>query len=90
MGDLIRRLEEAGPCPRDRQFWAVTADETVECLEYWPGGSAWSGSPLFSCVDDEKAAYAEADLIGWTDSPEEARQAAAILRAHQKEPSHEG
>lgn len=66
--DLILRLERAEACPRDRQFWGLTADETVERLEYWPDGSGWAGSPLFSCVDDEKGAYAEADIIGWTDN----------------------
>ena len=81
MTDLIARLEAAGPYPLDRPFWAVTADETVERLTYWAGGSAWGGERLFSCMDDERGAYSETDLFGWTDNAAEALQAAAILRA---------
>lgn len=64
--------------PRDRDFWVITAEETVERMHYWPGGSAWAGSPLYSCVDDEKAAYAEGDLFDWAEAPEPLR---AILTA---------
>lgn len=78
---LIERLEAAGPYPLDRPFWAITADETVERLTYWAGGSAWAGARLFSCIDDERGAYAEADLFGWTENQSEAEQAAAILKA---------
>lgn len=84
MTDLITKLEEAGPYPLDRPFWAVTADETVERLTYWAGGSAWAGERLFSCMDDERGAYAETDLFGWTEDQSEAEQAAAILRASEE------
>jgi|GEM_PF-5373560 len=68
-------LEAAADYPRDRDFWAVTADETIVRLHYWPEGSAWSGSPMFSCVDEDGAAYAAGDLFEWSDSEAALRQA---------------
>lgn len=64
-----------GDYPRDRDFWAVTADDTIVRLRYWPDGSAWSGSPMFSCVDEDGAAYASGDLFEWSDSETALRQA---------------
>lgn len=68
-------LGTADDYPRDRDFWAVTADETIVRLHYWPEGSAWSGSPMFSCVDEDGAAYAAGDLFEWSDRTAALRQA---------------
>lgn len=54
--------------PLDRHFFAETADGTIVRLNYWPGGSAWAGEPLFACADEDGAAYAAVDLGDWADT----------------------
>ncbi|MNS32336.1 hypothetical protein D3C72_644150 [compost metagenome] len=57
--------EMKGAYPQDREFFAETADETVVRLSYWLEGSLWAQEPMFSCVDEDGAAYAASDLFAW-------------------------
>lgn len=73
----------AGLCasdyPRSGEFWAVSPEDEAVRLQYWPGGSAWAGSPLYMLLDEDGSAYAEADLFGWDRDPDVVR--AAISKA---------
>ena len=69
----------AKPFPADRPFWAVSGDGEAVFVKFWSAGSAWASTILFKEVNDPSAAHAADDLKGWTDSHEDAEEAAALL-----------
>jgi hypothetical protein len=71
----------ATPFPRDRYFWAVTDDGAVK-VTFWDDNFAWTGREAFHTEPDELTVTYEADEIyGWTDSQEDAEEAAELLAA---------
>lgn len=71
----------AKPFPADRSFWAISGDGEAVFVKFWSAGSAWAQSTLFIEVDDISAAHAADDIMGWTDSQEDAEEAAELLAA---------
>lgn len=67
------------PYPSDRPFWAVIDEGLALRLQYWPEGSAWTGSALFTHFDGDGESYPGDVIMGWTDSQEDAEEAAALL-----------
>lgn len=68
------------PYPRDRMFWIVTADEpqAVE-VSYSHDHKLYTGRETYWRNDGEEGAWEPDDIAGWTDSYEDAEQAAAVL-----------
>ncbi|WP_332764002.1 hypothetical protein [Phenylobacterium sp.] len=67
------------PYPRDRYFWAVTEDGAMR-VTFWEDNLAWTGAVAFHTEPDEFTAVYQADeILGWTDSQEDAEEAAVLL-----------
>jgi hypothetical protein len=67
------------PYPLDRDFWAVLDEGLALRLRYWPEGSGWAQSQLFTDQDGDGETYDADQIMGWTDSRDDAEEAAALL-----------
>ena len=63
-------------------FWAVTQEGEVEQLSYDHDATYWLGArdgmEYYSRNDGESGTYGDGELIGWTDSYEDACEAAKL------------
>lgn len=68
------------PMPRDRYFWIVTDDAQTFYVTFWEDNFAWTGNVGFHTEPDElTVTFTEDEILGWTESQEDAEEAAELL-----------
>jgi len=70
----------AKPYPLDRLFWIVTDEAEVVEVAYSAEASFWMpNGPWFCRQDGESGCWSASDILGWTDSQDDAEEAAELL-----------
>ncbi len=67
------------PYPRDRLFWIITDDALAVEVSYSDEHKLWTGRETYSRQDGEAGSWEPDEIMGWTDSYEDAQEAAALL-----------
>ncbi|MCX7585046.1 hypothetical protein [Phenylobacterium sp. 58.2.17] len=68
------------PFPRDRNFWIVTAEDALAVeVAYSDEYMLWTRRETYVRLDGETGAWEPDEIAGWTDSYEDACQAAVML-----------
>ena len=68
------------PYPRDRAFWIVTAEDALAVeAKHCDQHQYWRGRETYVRIDGECGAWEPDEIAGWTDSYEDAQEAAALL-----------
>jgi hypothetical protein len=69
------------PMPYDRLFWIVTDDALAVEVSYSDDYKFWTGRETYVRHDGEIGSWEPDEIAGWTDSAEDAEEAAALLAA---------
>ena len=67
------------PFPRDRLFWIVTEDAEAVEVAYCPEHKLWTGRETYVRQDGEAGSWEPDEIAGWTDSAEDAEEAASLF-----------
>ncbi|HVK42710.1 MAG TPA: hypothetical protein VM471_09555 [Phenylobacterium sp.] len=68
------------PFPRDRNFWIVTAEDALVVeVAYSDEHMRWTGRETYWRLDGETGAWEPDEIAGWTDSYQDASEAAVAL-----------
>lgn len=69
----------SAPYPRDRVFYIVTDEAEAHEVAYSEEHKLWTGCEVYARVDGESGHWEPDDIAGWTDSYEDAVEAAELL-----------
>lgn len=67
------------PYPRDRLFWIITDDALAVEVAYSHDHMTWTRRETYCRQDGEAGSWEPDEIMGWTDSYEDAQEAAALL-----------
>ena len=67
------------PYPRDRMFWIITDDALAVEVAYFEEHMHYLGVEAYARQDGECGYWTPDEIMGWTDSYEDAQEAAALL-----------
>ncbi len=69
----------AKPLPHDRMFWIVTEEGYVHEVAYSHEYKLYTGRETYCRQDGESGSWEPDEILGWTDSHEDAEEAATLL-----------
>ena len=69
----------AKPYPHDRMFWIVTDEAEVHEVAYSYEHQLYTGRETYCRQDGESGSWEPDEIAGWTDSHEDAEEAADLL-----------
>lgn len=69
----------SAPYPRDRLFWIVTDDCLAVEVAYSHEHMLWTKRETYCRQDGESGSWEPDEIAGWTDSYEDAQEAAALF-----------
>lgn len=69
----------SAPLPRDRAFWIVTDDFEAMEVRYSPEIRFWLRQDRWCRIDGEAGDWGQDEIVGWTDSADDAEEAARLL-----------
>lgn len=80
-GDLhvVKVSPLSKPYPTDRVFWIVTEEGEAREVAYSHDHMLYTGRETYSRVDGELGSWEPDEIAGWTDSREDAEEAAEML-----------
>lgn len=68
------------PFPRDREFWIVTEEGEARQVAYSDEYQYYTGRETYCRTDGEAGSWEPDEIMGWTDSYQDAEEAAEMVR----------